>query len=274
MTSETSSSSRYQSAVVAKWLYAFACAPLLALLFIPIFALTGRFSFEMLREQLGNKSTLDALRLSLITSSITTTLAVFMGTPLAYFIARRRTRLSRILDVLIDLPIVFPPLIAGIALLLTFSPTGFLGRYLAEWGINLVFTRAAVVIAQLFVAAPFYIKTASVGMSALGSELKDAAIVDGADWLQYLRYIAIPTALPAVFCGAALCFSRALGEFGATIMFAGNMPGRTQTITLAVYLGFESDLDQAITLSIILLATSLSLLVMARVVMARFRPEI
>lgn len=257
-----------------RWLFAFAAVPLLALLVVPILALTGRFSLAMLSEQLHHKATLDALRLSLITGSITTVLAVFMGTPLAYVIAKKRSRFARLLDILIELPIVFPPLIAGIALLLIFSPKGVLGKQLEAWDLHIVFTPAAVVIAQLFVAAPFYIKTASVGMGALAGELEEAAMLDGADWLQYLRYVAIPTALPGIFCGAALCFSRALGEFGATIMFAGNMPGRTQTITLAVYLGFESDLDQAITLSIILLATSLTIVATTRFIMARFRRDV
>jgi len=261
-------------ASTAKWIWALAAAPLFALLIVPIFALTGRLSWPMLREQLNDPATLSALWLSLKTSSITTALAVFMGTPLAFIIAKRRYRLARILDVLIELPMVFPPLIVGIALLLTFGRRGLLGEHLSLWGIEIAFTQIAVVMAQLFVAAPFYIKTASIGMGALANELVDAAAADGADWLQFLRFVAIPTALPAVFCGAALCFSRALGEFGATMMFAGNIPGKTQTISLAVYLGFESDLEQAITLSIILLLTSLSVLAVTRLIMSRFHSDV
>jgi molybdate transport system permease protein len=212
--------------------------------------------------------------LSFVTSGISTALAVFMGTPIAYYIAKHQNRIARALDILIEVPIIFPPLIVGIALLLAFSRTGLLGRYLDAWGLQLAFTPAAVVIAQLFVAGPFYIKMASIGIRAVANDLADAAATDGADWLQYLLYVAIPGALPAVFCGAALCFSRALGEFGATIMFAGNMPGKTQTITLAVYIGFESDLDQAVALSAILLMASLAVLIVTRIVMARFRMEV
>ncbi|HYF48256.1 MAG TPA: ABC transporter permease subunit, partial [Planctomycetota bacterium] len=198
--------------------------PLLLLLLVPIVSLTSRMSAGMLWQQLSNPGTQDALWLSLKTSAVTTLLAVIMGTPLAYFIAKRRSRWARALDVLIELPMVFPPLIVGFALLLTFGRKGWLGPSLSTLGLEIPFTTVAVVIAQLFVAAPFYIKTASIGMAGLANDLVDAAAADGADWRQFLLYVAVPAAWPAVFCGAALCFSRALGEFGATMMFAGNMP--------------------------------------------------
>jgi molybdate transport system permease protein len=155
---------------------------------------------------------------------------------------------------------VLPPSVAGIALLVAFGRRGLLGRYLADAGVELAFTQAAVVLAQTFVAAPFYIKAAIAGFAGVDRDLEQAAQIDGAGPWQVLRHITLPLAATALIGGAVMTWARALGEFGATIIFAGNFPGRTQTMPLAIYIGFELDLDIALTLAVILLGTSFAVL--------------
>jgi molybdate transport system permease protein len=229
--------------------------PLVLLLLIPIAALLLRTPVAMLTEYVGDARTLSAVRLSLLTSAACTLLVVVLGTPLAYGLARRRTRLNRALEVILDLPIVLPPAVAGLALLMAFGRRGVLGASLA-----------AVVLAQVFVGAPYFIKTASLALSAVSVDLEQAASLDGASTRNILRHVTLPLAGRGLLGGAALCWARALGEFGATILFAGNLPGRTQTMPLAVYLGFESDLALAQTLSILLLALSVLILILVRVI--------
>jgi molybdate transport system permease protein len=161
---------------------------------------------------------------------------------------------------LLDLPMVLPPAVAGIALLVAFGRRGLVGAYLNELGITLAFTQTAVVLAQLFVAAPFYIKAAIAGFGAVDQDLEQAAALDGASGWGIFRYITVPLAWPTLFSGAVMTWARALGEFGATIIFAGNFPGRTQTMPLAIYIGFELDLNVALTLAVILLAISFGVL--------------
>jgi len=164
---------------------------------------------------------------------------VLAGTPLAYLLARRRFRGRTALDTLIDLPMVLPPSVAGIALLVAFGRRGLVGQYLTVAGIELAFTQMAVVLAQIFVAAPFYIKAAAAGFAGVDRELEQAAALDGATPLQVARYVTVPLAWTSLFGGAVMTWARALGEFGATIIFAGNFVGRTQTMPLAIYQGFE-----------------------------------
>jgi molybdate transport system permease protein len=168
------------------------------------------------------------------------------------------------LDTLIDLPMVLPPAVAGIALLLAFGRRGLFGQYLNDMGIDIAFTQTAVVLAQLFVAAPFYVKAAAVGFAAIDQELEQAAALDGANGWQIFRLITLPLAWTALLGGAVMTWARALGEFGATIIFAGNFPGRTQTMPLAIYLGFELDLNIALTLAVILLAVSFLVLLVIK----------
>ena len=256
-----------------RWLFASAGIPLLCLLVIPALTLAGRFSFAEFIHQLSERTTQQAIELSFITATITTFLVMVTGTPIAYLLARRQSHLLRILEVLIDLPTIFPPVVAGIALLLAFGRTGLIGRWLDAMGIEIVFTPVAVVMAQTFVAAPFYIKSATFGLRSISTDTVESASLEGADWLQTMFYVTLPMCWRAIFSGAALCWARAMGEFGATMIFAGNTPGRTQTMTLAVYIGFEVDMDQALTLAIILLSTSGLVLYVTRTFMSRGEDE-
>jgi molybdate transport system permease protein len=206
----------------------------------------------------------EALRLSGVTTFLALLLALGLGSPLALLLARRRFRGVGLLDSLVDLPIVLPPAVAGLALLLTFGRRGLLGTPLAAVGIELPFTTAAVVMASLFVAAPFYVRAARAGFLGVPRELEEAARVEGANEWQVFRYVTAPVAAPALFGGAVLCWARALGEFGATIMFAGQFLGRTQTMPLAIYAALESDVDAALALSVLLLAIAFALLVLFR----------
>ena len=205
---------------------------------------------------LGRFEVVQALGLSLGTSLATTLLAIVGGFPLALLLARRSFRGRRALLTLLDLPTVLPPSVAGLALLLTFGRRGLVGAPLDLLGIQVAFTVWAVILAQLFVSAPYFIKNALVGLAAVPRELEEAAALDGASVWQTTRLILLPLAWRGIVTGIALTWARALGEFGATLLFAGNRPGRTQTMPIAVYLGFEVRLELAVALAVILLAIS------------------
>jgi molybdate transport system permease protein len=234
--------------------------PVVIFLILPLVALVLRVAPERLAASLGTRTVLQAIRLSLTTTALTLVISVLAGTPVAYLLGRYRFRGHMLLDTLIDLPMVLPPSVAGIALLVAFGRRGLLGRYLADAGVELAFTQTAVVMAQVFVAAPFYIKAASAGFAAVDRKLEQAAQIDGAGPWQVMRYITLPVARTALLGGAVMTWARALGEFGATIIFAGNFPGRTQTMPLAIYIGFELDLNIALALAAILLGTSFAVL--------------
>jgi len=234
--------------------------PVLLFLIVPLVAILLRVSPARLLANLGNRTVVQAISLSLTTTAITLAISVVAGTPVAYLLARYRFRGRIALDTLIDLPMVLPPSVAGIALLVAFGRRGLFGRYLTDAGIELAFTQAAVVLAQTFVAAPFYIKAATAGFAGVDRDLEHAAQIDGAGPRQVFRYITLPLAATPLIGGAVMTWARALGEFGATIIFAGNFPGRTQTMPLAIYLGFELDLNIALTLSVLLLGTSFAVL--------------
>lgn len=248
---------------------ALAAAPLLLLLVLPLAAFLVRTPPAMLVRYLGDGPTVQAIGLSIGTSAATLTLTLLFGTPLAYLLARGRFPGRALIEVLVDLPTVLPPAVAGIALLLTLGRRGLIGAWLSQRGIQIAFTPIAVVIAQTFVAAPYYIKAATVGLAGISEDLYDAAALDGASPSQAFRFVTLPLAWRGIVGGAALCWARALGEFGATIIFAGNYPGRTQTMPLAVYIGFEIDLDQALTLAAILLVISFALLLAIRATVAK-----
>ena len=241
-----------------------AAAPLAALLLIPLLALLARVSPVVAAGYLGDESTRQALTLSLTTTAMALALAVALGTPVALLLARGRFSGQRLLEVLVDLPTVLPPAVAGVALLMAFGRRGWLGPALQDVGVDIAFTTAAVVLAQLFVAAPYYVKAASVGLAAVSHELHEAAALDGATSAQTFWQVTLPLAWRGILGGATLCWARALGEFGATIIFAGNYPGRTQTMPLAVYIGFEIDLNRALTLAAILLVVSFGVLALMR----------
>ena len=238
--------------------------PLLLFLVLPLLALFSFSSPADLMSNLALPQVRSAISLSLRTSTGATLLAVLLGTPAANLMARRNFSGRTLVDNLIDLPIVLPPAVAGLSLLLVFGRRGWIGAPLAEWGLRVTFTEAAVVIAQTFIAVSLFIRAASIGFGAVEPELEDAAAIDGATHWQTFRHVTVPLARRALLTGVALAWARALGEFGATIIFAGNSPGRTQTMPLAIYLGFELDLGVAVTLSVILVTFSFVILLLMK----------
>ncbi len=196
---------------------------------------------------------LSATLLSFASTAAVVCLTAVLGTPLAFVLSRYNFRGKRFVSLFIELPIVMPPAVAGLALLLTFGRTGAIGSFLADAGIIVPFSILAVIIAQFFISAPFYIRSAQVGFAGIAAEIEDAARVDGAyGWLMFW-YIILPIAWRALISGMILSWARALGEFGATILFAGNLQGKTQTMPLLVYSIFERDIDAAIWTGLILI---------------------
>jgi len=237
---------------------------LIALFALPLLALIGRAGVSDFFGYAGSSQAIQALRLSLVTSTITAAVSVLLGTPLAYMLARWSFRLKSWLELLIDLPIVLPPSVAGLALLIAFGRNGTFGSLLGSLGVTLPFTMPAVVIAQTFVAAPLYVRAARLGFTEIDVQLEEAAHVEGANQWQLFREVMLPMAGRALVSGAILTWTRALGEFGATILFAGNLEGVTQTMPMAIYLGFERSLGVAIALSVLLVAVSTVLLLATR----------
>jgi molybdate transport system permease protein len=237
---------------------------LLLLVLLPIAGLLFTSSPAKLLRGLRDPLVGPAVRLTLATTVASLLLIVVWGTPLAWVIARRRGRRWRVLETVIELPVVLPPAVAGVALLLAFGRRGLLGPGLEVFGIGLPFTRAAVVLAQSFVAAPFYVQAAIAAFRRLDPDLVLVARSLRASWPRVFFTVAIPLSWPALAGGAALSWARALGEFGATLMFAGNLAGRTQTLPLAIYTALESDLQTAQSLSIILVAVAFGLLIAIR----------
>ncbi|MGQ0602261.1 MAG: ABC transporter permease [Anaerolineales bacterium] len=246
-----------------------ASLPLLVFLSLPLLAIFSRTSLADILHNLTELSVQQAIFISLSTSLTATLLAVLLGTPLAYLLARGRFRWQRAVDSLVDLPSVIPPSVAGLALLMAFGRRGLVGQFLAEAGLTIAFTPLAVVLAQLFVSAPLYIKSAAIGFGAVETEVEQAAALDGANRWAVFRFVSVPLSWPAIFSGIVIAWARALGEFGATIIFAGNFTGRTQTMPLAIYLGLESDPSFALTLSILLIAFSFLALLIVKGVLHR-----
>ncbi|MDE3095954.1 MAG: ABC transporter permease [Chloroflexota bacterium] len=235
---------------------------------VPIAALAWRAgSSGELAANLTSPSALDALRLSALTSTVVLVAAVLAGTPLAYLLARRDFPGKMALDLLIDLPIVLPPTVAGVALLVALGRQGVAGQLLDRWGIDVAFTTAAVVLAQLFVSAPFYIRTAKAGFESVEPVYEGVASTLGASPLRTFFRVTLPLAWPSLVAGAILCWARALSELGATLIFAGNFEGRTRTMPLAIINAFDSgkSIDVPIALSVILVAAAAVLLLLLRV---------
>jgi molybdate transport system permease protein len=237
---------------------------LLVLIALPLVALLFTTSPRELLNGLGNPLVGPAIRLTLFTTTASLILVVGCGTPLAWILARRRTRAWRVVETIIQLPVVLPPAVAGVALLLAFGRRGLLGPVLGGAGIGIPFTQAAVILAESFVAAPFYVQAAVAAFRRLDPDLVLVARTLGASWPRVFFSVAIPLSRAALAGGAALSWARALGEFGATLMFAGNMSGRTQTLPLAIYAALESDLQAAQSLSIVLVGVAFALLVAIR----------
>ena len=211
---------------------------------------------------------IDAMRLSAITSTISLVLAVALGTPLAYLLARRSFAGKFLVDLLVDLPIVLPPTVAGVALLVAFGRRGVLGGQLSDAGIELAFTTTAVVLAQLFVSAPYYVRTVKAGFEAVDPQYEGVAATLGASPFRIFWRIVLPLCWPSVVAGAILCWARGLSELGATLVFAGNFQGRTQTMPLAIIGVFDAgrSIDLAIALAVILVIVAAALLLVLRFV--------
>ena len=243
---------------------ALATALFLALLLLPVLALVLRVPAGTLVSRLTEPMVLQALRLSLQTSLASVAIIVGLGTPVAWLLATREFRGKQLIEALVDLPMVLPPTAAGVGLLLAFGRTGLAGRALSAAGITIPFTTAAVVIAETFIAAPFFVGAAAAGFREVERRYLDAAMTLRAAPVTVFFRVMLPLALPSVLAGATMSWARALGEFGATITFAGNLPGVTQTMPLAVYVALQTDLEAAIVLSVILVLLSFTVLVLVR----------
>ena len=248
---------------------AFAPAALLFVAFmaVPLVAMFWRaVDSGELENNVTSPLVLHAMRLSAITSTISLALAIVFGTPVAYLLARRDFPGKMLLDLLVDLPIVLPPTVAGVALLVAFGRRGVLGEHLEGIGIELAFSTAAVVLAQLFVSAPYYIRTAKAGIEGVRPEYEGVAATLGAGPLRIFRRIVLPLAWPSLVAGAILCWARGLSELGATLIFAGNFENRTQTMPLAIIGVFDAgrSINVAIALAVILVIAAAGLLVLLR----------
>ncbi len=246
-----------------------ASAVLLAFLLIPLAAIfiraipSGAFG-----DAIGDPVIREALILSLLTTSLTLGVVIILGTPVAWLLARYRFRGREALDTLIDLPMVLPPAVAGVALLMAFGRRGILGPTLSDtFGIEIPFTTLAVILAQAFVATPFYVKAAKAGFESIDRDLEHVSATLGVSRVQTFWSVTVPLSLPALLGGAVMAWARALGEFGATIMFAGNFMGRTQTMPLAIYGTMESGrLNAALVLSGILIVVSFTVLIVFKAI--------
>ncbi len=249
-----------------------AVGALAATLFVaPLIGLLLRVPWSTLLGDLTTRESLDALRLSLVCTASATVLSVILGLPLAFVLARLRFPGQALLRGLVLLPLVLPPVVGGVALLSAFSRTGLVGRRLYDWfGIQLTFSTAGAVVAATFVALPFFVITAEAGLRAADRRYEDVAATLGAGRFTTFRRVTLPMIAPSLGAGAVLAGARALGEFGATITFAGNIAGRTRTLPLAIYMALQGDTNVAVGLSLLLLAVSLIVMVFA--MRDRWRP--
>ncbi len=249
----------------APWPLALPAGLAVAFLVLPLVGLLVRAPWRRLPSLLGQAEVRQALVLSLETATLATGVSIVTGVPLAWVLARTRLPGRSVLQALVTLPLVLPPVVGGVALLLAFGRNGVVGRHLDSiFGITLPFTTTGVVIAETFVAMPFLVVSVEGALAAADRRFEDAAATLGANrWLTFRR-VTLPMIAPSVGAGAVLCWARALGEFGATITFAGNFPGTTQTMPLAVYLALENDPDAAIALSLLLLVVCVTVLIVLR----------
>ncbi|RQW80896.1 MAG: molybdate ABC transporter permease subunit [Methanothrix sp.] len=246
---------------------------ILAMSFIalPVVSLFLKSPLDTTLRSLHDPMVIDALRLSLMTSTLTTAVVVIMGTPIAYVSARFNYFGKEIADTLIDLPVIMPPAVAGIALLMAFGRMGIVGHYLNAFGISIAFTTLAVIMAQVFVSSPFYIRQARTSFEDVDLAYENAARTLGASRLYAFFTVILPIACNGLVSGAIMAFARSLGEFGATIMFAGNFQGRTQTMPLAIYTALQGDLDAALCISLILVVISFAVIALVKTLTKRSR---
>ena len=251
------------------WALLILSSPILILLGGAIIALCVSTSASEFQKELHNPVVQSALWLSLKTTLISLVIIAFCGTALALLISRKRGLFGSALELLITLPAIMPPSVAGIALLLAFGRRGLIGSYLDQHGITFGFSMIAVVMAQTFVSTPFYVREAATAFQSVDPSVRDAARLDGADSFQMLRSVTLPITAPFLITGALLAWARALSEFGATILFAGSLQNVTQTLPIAIYIGFETDLSQAKAIALILLASAAALLLLLKVALRR-----
>jgi molybdate transport system permease protein len=237
----------------------------LVFLVLPLVGLLVRTPWRHLTQELAGADVTAALRLSLLSATLATALSLVLGVPLAWVLARVSFPGRRVVRALVTLPLVMPPVVGGVALLLALGRAGVIGQYIERWfGYSLPFTTAGVVVAEAFVAMPYLVISVEGALRAADTRFEEAAATLGASRLTVLRRVTLPLIAPGLAAGTVLCWARALGEFGATITFAGDFPGRTQTMPLAVYLAMEDDPQAAIALSLVLLAVSLIVLISLR----------
>ncbi|GII32134.1 molybdate ABC transporter permease [Planotetraspora mira] len=230
-------------------------------LVLPLAGLLVRAPWSTMPERLAEPQVLEALRLSLVTATIATAVCLVLGVPLAWLLARVPFPGRRLVRALVTIPLVLPPVVGGVALLLVLGRRGLVGQWLeSTFGFSLPFTTAGVVVAEAFVAMPFLVISVEGALRAADLRYEEAAATLGASRWIVFRRVTMPLIAPGIVAGAVLCWARALGEFGATITFAGNFPGRTQTMPLAVYLALETEPDAAIVLSLLLLVVSVAIL--------------
>ncbi|HEY3946676.1 MAG TPA: molybdate ABC transporter permease subunit [Solirubrobacteraceae bacterium] len=241
-------------------------AVVMAFLLLPIVALFTYQPVHDLIDNFGAKVATDAILVSLKTNAIAFAIMIALGTPFAYLIGRRRFRGRSLVITLVEVPLVMPPAVAGLGLLVAFGRVGLLGHTLTVLGIDLAFTQAAVVLAILFVASPFYLRGAIAAFEGVDSTLLDVAGTLGAGPLRRMLRVAVPLATAGLGAAAALAFARGVGEFGATILFAGSFQGTTQTLPLAVYSLFDANLDQAIAIGVLLITVSVAILLASKLV--------
>ncbi|NUP61430.1 MAG: molybdate ABC transporter permease subunit [Nonomuraea sp.] len=233
----------------------------LAFLVLPLAGLLVRAPWPTLFVRLAEPQVLEALRLSLVTATAATAVCLLLGVPLAWLLARVSFPGRRVVRALVTVPLVLPPVVGGVALLLVLGRRGLAGQWLeSAFGVTLPFTTAGVVVAEAFVAMPFLVISVEGALRAADQRFEEAAATLGASRLTVFRRVTLPLIMPGVVAGAVLCWARALGEFGATITFAGNFPGTTRTMPLAVYLALETEPEAAIVLSLVLLAVSVVIL--------------
>jgi molybdate transport system permease protein len=231
------------------------------LLVVPLVGLLLRAPWSGLLRVLATPEVVDALRLSLVSATLATAVSLVLGVPLAWVLARSDLPGLRLLRALVTLPLVLPPVVGGVALLLVLGRNGLVGQHLDVWfGITIPFTTAAVVIAETFVAMPFLVVAVEGALRSADRGYDEAAATLGANRLTVFRRVTLPLVRPALVAGGVLCWARALGEFGATVTFAGNLQGTTRTMPLAVYLAMETDPDAALALSLVLLTVSVVVL--------------
>ncbi len=242
-------------------LAAVAASLILIFLVLPLVAVFTSLQWTQVVVNLYDPLVFSAMRLSLVTSIISVAASVLLGTPLAYILARGHFRGKRLVGALVELPMVLPPAVAGVALLLAFGRQGLVGRYL---GFGLSFSTLAVILAQVFVAAPLYIRAARGSFTAVDLDLERVSLTLGVPPSRTFYRVTIPLSLPGLFGGMIMTWARAMGEFGATIMFAGNLQGVTRTLPLAIYTAMQSDFSAAMVMSALMIIVSVAVLLLAR----------